>query len=891
MTPSAIFETRRKHNLPSQPTTFIGREAEIAEIVDLLAQPDCRLLTLVGPGGIGKTRLAVEVANRVEDGFPHSVTFVPLTPLESADDIVPTMINSLGIMIGDAGTPREELVKFLSQRQALLLVDNFEHVLDGADLLSDILQAASGVKILVTSREPLNIQEEWVRRVRGMPFPASVAVDDPITFNAVELFVNRARRVSGTLSFHHEQTHIVRICQLVEGLPLALELAASWLKTLTCAEVAEEIERSIDFLAANTRNLPERHRSMRAVFDHSWELCSAAEQQVFRRLCVFRAGFEREAAENVTGATLQVLSSLVEKSMLRKLPSGRYDIQELLRQFALEKLYEADEAEAIRDAHMRYYADFIQIRTPDIKGRRQLEGLNEIEADFENVRAAWLRTIEQVNYSLIDKLAEGLALFSDMRARYQDGINLFQKMFDGLARDNENANHPVFNRIAFYSAYVRILPTCDMSTNAMEHQLLDLIKIAQELDTSIMQGLCLWLFGEIERLKYELIDARKHYRKALEILENLDEPYYPGRILRGLAWCDIVDAPVENQQGLDLDRRHRETTLNNGDLTGYAHALHYESHNWDGDRERQILVEALRIWEEMGDWKSVGICQNYLAQIALLEWDFNRADELLSESQYLLEHCGWNDTGISILANGLKAMFTEDYQLAYDSISPFIYPLEVYQFKTYRDVLVKVLGLAMLGFLDPTASHQHIASALHLLNQQYHEVTAAGCLVVIAIVLKRDGQIVQATELMGLAYIYSDEYLMGWMHKWPLLLRTCDELQAELGTDAYDAAWERGEKRDINATVAEMLDYFGNSTDTTQPVEQPLAEPLTARELEVLSLLASGHSNRKIAEELTVVVGTIKTHIYNICQKLGADNRTPGCRHRTKSQDAIRAEI
>ena len=867
MTQLAVYETRRKHNLPSQPTTFIGRESEIAEVVDLLAQPDCRLLTLVGPGGIGKTRLAVEVANQIADGFPHGVTFVPLTPLETADDIVPTTINALGILIGDAGTPREELVKFLSQRQALLLVDNFEHVLEGADLLSDILQAAFGVKILVTSREPLNLQEEWMYHVQGMPFPENNHVDPDLDLNAPQLFLDRVRRIRHDFSAAAEQAYIVHICQLVEGLPLALELAASWLKTLTCAEVAEEIERSIDFLAANTRNLPERHRSMRAVFDHSWDLCSAAEQQVFRRLCVFRDGFEREAAEQVTGASLQILSSLVEKSMLRKLPSGRYDIQELLRQFALEKLYEVGEAEAIRDAHMRYYADFIQIRTPDIKGRRQLEGLNEIEADFENVRAAWLRAVEHADYPMIDKMVEGLALFCDMGARYHDGNNLFQQAVNHFS----SRHTTTFSRVCIYSVHVRVLPEHD--SELMIRQLLDTLALVN-LDEPLMKGLCLFLEGEINRISGDILAARTQYRKALVIFEELDAIYYVGRTLRGLAYCDLLDELPDSQRDQDVHRRHLDVTRNYGDRTGSAHAHYYETYYVDMEAEEEKLLAALNIWREMGDWKSVGIAQVSVAQIAMLQGAIDEADEMLAESWYLLEACGWSyrfDADISI---GLNLIFKEQYRAGYARLVPHIRDYRINHCgSTRRSPLVKVLGLATLGLVDDDGTDQHIALALRCVKEYYFEGVAAGCLAVIAVILRED-QPLKAAELLGLAHTYADEYLMGWMHKWPLVPRTCDELQTELGTDAYDTAWERGAKRDIKATVAEMLDYFGNITETAQPVEQPLDEPLTARELEVLSLLASGHSNRKIADALTVTIGTVKSHVYNICQKLDADNRT-----------------
>ena len=873
MTNTQLRTTRDRHILPPQPTPFIGREAEITELVDLLAKPTCRLLSLVGPGGIGKTRLALEVAQRMVVRFKHGIFFVPLTPLQSGDDIVLTVINTLGIRIGDEGTPQEELIAFLSQRQILLLMDNFEHVLEGASLVADILGSAPNVKILATSREVLNLREEWVWRVRGLDFPQNGTLNHIEQYSGLRLFLDRAQQARHDFPAKAELTCAIEVCKLVDGIPLALELAASWLKTLTCEEIADEIGHNLDFLATNVRNLPDRHRSMRAVFNHSWALCSETEQHVFRRLCVFRNGFEREAAKQVTGASLQTLSSLVEKSMLRKLPSGRYDIQELLRQFAQEKLNEADEKALTYDRHMQYYAKFVQTRTPDIKGRRQLDGLNEIEADFENVRTAWLRAIEHTNHSMIDKMVEGLALFCDMRARYHDGDNLFQQAVKHLLPPNTDEIHPPLSRLCVHSVHVRALP--EKISEPMLKQFLDMLSLAKSLDEPLINGLCLWLEGEIQRIGGDTQAARIQYRKALVIFEELNAIYYVGRTLRGLAFCDLIDKLPDSQRDQHVHRRHLTVTRDHGDRTGSAHAHLYESYYVDMKAEARMFLTALNIWREMGDLKSVGITQANVAQITVLQGEFDEADEMLAESWFLMEASGGPCEFDMDMAIGVNLMFKEQYHAGHDRLVPRIrhYPIDLFGNKR-RVPLIKVLGLAMLGLVDKDSADQHIELALRCVKEYFFEVVAAGCLVVIAIILKRKGELVKAIELLGLAHTYADEYLMGWMHKWPLVPRTCDELQTELGTDAYDAAWERGEKRDIKATVAEMLDYFGNITETAQPVEQPLDEPLTARELEVLSLLASGHSNRKIADTLTVTIGTVKTHVYNICQKLDADNRT-----------------
>src|SRR5579864_4058079 len=262
------------HNLPAQSTPFIGRTAELAEIGQLLADPTCQLLTLVGPGGSGKTRLAIQVAAQKSADFPQGVYFVPLAPLSVPDNIVSAAAGVLGLSFDGSDTPKQQLLHFLRKKRALLLMDNFEHLLEGAAFVAEMLEAAPALKILVTSREALNIQEEWVRRVDGLHFPVGAEVENAQGYSAIWLFVERARRVRANFSLAEEWDNVLRICQLVQGMPLAIELATAWLKTLPSARIADEIQRNLDFLASPLRNVSERHRSMRAVFDQSWKLLS-----------------------------------------------------------------------------------------------------------------------------------------------------------------------------------------------------------------------------------------------------------------------------------------------------------------------------------------------------------------------------------------------------------------------------------------------------------------------------------------------------------------------------------------------------------------------------------------------------------------------------------------
>ena len=352
----------RPHNLPDQPTPFVGREEELTEIAERLEDPTCRLLTLVGPGGTGKTRLAIQAATESLDAFLQGVYFVPLSPVSSAKFLVSTVADALGFQFRgpSGGEPTAQLVDYLREKELLLVMDSFEHLLQETELLTDILHSAPHVKILVTSRERLNLRAEWLLEVQGLTYPRDEQTARAQEYNALKLFLQNVRRVRGDFVLSEEtQPYVVRICRLVEGMPLGIELASASVRMFSCEQIAEEIQRDIDFLTTSLRDVPKRHRSMRAVFDHSWNLLSKTEREVFCKLSVFRNGFRREAAKKVARATLPILGALVDKSLLRQTPSGRYNVHELLRQYAAEKL---DQTPALKkkslSRHSSYYADF-----------------------------------------------------------------------------------------------------------------------------------------------------------------------------------------------------------------------------------------------------------------------------------------------------------------------------------------------------------------------------------------------------------------------------------------------------------------------------------------------------------------------------------------------------
>ena len=326
------------HNLPGYHTLFTGRRHELEDLTRSLNDGRKRLITIVGLGGTGKTRLAVETARANLDLFPAGVYFVHLAPIQRVDEMETAVARALGLYLKTADNVSERLQNYLLEKQVLLIMDNFEQMEAGEDWICDLLDTTAALKVIVTSRSSLNVSAEWVHHLGGINFPLHAGVDDLMAYSAIQLFVDRIQRIRSDFSLDEEKVHVVDICRLVRGMPLAIELAAAWAKTLPPAQIAKEIRRNVDFLATTWRDVDPRHQSLRAVFDASWQLISAQEQQALQRLSVFRGGFGLAAAEQVAGTSPQLLAQLIDKSLLNHLTAGRYEMHELLRQYVAEQL-------------------------------------------------------------------------------------------------------------------------------------------------------------------------------------------------------------------------------------------------------------------------------------------------------------------------------------------------------------------------------------------------------------------------------------------------------------------------------------------------------------------------------------------------------------------------
>ena len=549
-------------NLPPERTPFVGRKNELTEIRQQLGET--RLLSLIGPGGIGKTRLALKAAEGVLDEFPDGVYFVPLAPIRSVKDIIQTIAEGLKFPIATHENPQHQLLRYLWKRELLLVIDNFEHLLDGVGIVSEILQAAPGVKVMATSRERLNLQSEMILHIAGMDFPAHAGSKDTLAYDSITLFMQSAKRVRPGFDPSPEELEgIADICQLVGGMPLAIELAAAWLHILNVNEIADELMKDLDILATEMRDAPARHRSIRAVFDHSWSLLSRVEQEIFMHLSVFRGGFTREAAQQVAGASLQLLAGLVDKSFLNHDPdAGRLEVHELLRQYAQEHLEETPENDlSAHEAHAAYYADFMEQRWEHIKGRDQMEALAEIEADMENVRVAWRYYLDQENTPQIWKLIYALWHFHWIRSWNHAGTELFAEAVKALqeaddetkalraltvvfqawfmawlgipergyeqARESvgvlEGLNHPKALLFAYYSIIINayFLGRITEMTEAAGR----VIEIAEEIGDKWLIALVLFAPGMNALILGKYAEAQRLAESSLELYEEIGDVF------------------------------------------------------------------------------------------------------------------------------------------------------------------------------------------------------------------------------------------------------------------------------------------------------------------------------------------------------------------------------
>ncbi len=624
------------HNLPPQATRFVGRKIELCQLAKRLADPCCRLLTLVGPGGIGKTRLAVQVAHQNRAAFLNGVCFVSLASLQSAEFLVLAIADALHIH--GQSDPQQQLLDALRGCEMLLVLDNFEQLIeDGADLLINMLQAAPDLKLLVTSRERLNLYGETVFDVGGMEL-SDDTVERAVDCSAVELFSQSADRARAGFTASAELAEVVRICRLVDGMPLGIELAAVWVRTLSCQQIAAEIERSLAFLSASLRGIPSRHRSVQAAFDHSWEHLPVEERRVFGQLSVFRGGFDREAALQVAGATLSTLSTLVDKSFLKEAQTGRYLFHELMRQYAAEKLaQDSQAAQTAQNEHCRYYTSLVSGACERFLAGQQRAALDTMAAELDNVRAAWQWSIDQERHDRLAQLMEGLFVFCSNRGLHEGDL-LFGKAvaaMEGVAArqlEADSETHHLPGKLLWrWGHFVRVAYSTDDKTEILLRRSVACLRSCHD-QAELAQAL--FGLGRFLAAAGRFTEARQSLEESIEIGRQLPDPRYLAQSLTGLG--AIARSPAEIpcarqliQEGLAIFHRLNDLRGMANSLSALSSAAYYAG---DQIEARRLCLEVKVLLEELGDEEGATVAISNAGHVCMELGEYGTSAQYLREA-------------------------------------------------------------------------------------------------------------------------------------------------------------------------------------------------------------------------------------------------------------------
>ncbi|MGD8489924.1 MAG: BTAD domain-containing putative transcriptional regulator [Anaerolineae bacterium] len=874
-TPEPVTAPGRSLQTPLPP--LIGRQDELAEIRVRLQDPSCRLLTLVGPGGVGKTHLALKavadlLSGGPQDCFADGITVVHLGSVPAVVGIVPTIAQALDLTLSEGAHPQQQVADYLCGKKVLLVMDGFEHLLAGAGLLLELLHAAPNLKILVTSRARLGVQVEHQLPLGGLACPERLPDESEslASMPAIQLYLSSVRRMQpGFEASAADLLDFAHICRLVDGLPLAILLAASWAGMLTPAEIAFQLEgeRGLGFLQTDDQDLPARQRSMRAVFDHSWDLLAPRQRQVLANLSVFRGSFTLEAARQVAGASLRELRALIDQSLLQWPVVGRYVMHELLRQYAGERLADAlGAAQDARDRHSAYFATAVERWWADLQGRRHQAALAEMSAEDGNLRAAWNWAADRGQVAQLDQAMEGLCYFYKWLGRYEEGESLCRRAVEGLAETDdlcrEEGPHPSgvplaaglagrervrARALAWQGVFCHRLDRREQAWALLEHSLDLLDDLAwiepdgtRSLPEEIQRGraFVLWRLGNLAS-ELDRGVAPQLYRQSLALYRALKDHWGTASVLEALG---------------------RTATFSEaGDLAHHALEESLELHQAQGNGLGSYRVIALNLAtaayqdqaeEEPGDAPGTVASLMHGVSLALGAGQFARVESLLAQHRSTDGGAGAADADLLDLVRVFNQMHLGHYEraraqtlaclarfretgyqwgmercccyLALAALATGAYGdaqrrlweaiglcREIRQ-RGHQGQALALLALVARGTGDLPQARQHLCEALRMAAPIHDYETFMFQMIVVsamALLLADQGQAERAVEMYAMA------------ERYPLVAksRLLEDLAggqiaavaAQLPADTTAAVQARGRARDLEAAVADILAELG----------------------------------------------------------------------------------
>lgn len=637
-----IGRQARLHNLPPDSTPFVGREKELTQIHQMLSNPDCRLLTIVGIGGMGKTRLALAAARLANQEqavqFLNGVFFVSLVGVDSVDALPLTIAHALNIPLSGLAHPTTDVLNYLRRKEMLLVLDNFEQLLDGVDWLNQLLRSSADIKLLVTSREALNLSAEWRFDLEGL----ACSSDDGLaleSISGVKLFLQSARQVrSGFELTETNEAHICSLCELVAGMPLAIKLAATWLRVLSCERIVEELKRNIDILTTRMRDVPMRQRSMRAIFDYTWQLLTESEQSVFQAISCFRGGFTEEAVFYVAGATPFLLAGLLDRGLIQLQNEPlRYQIHELTQQYAAEKLNASPHASLVAERHSTFYLNFVAKQQISIYREAPELTIPALKDQIDNIRQAWRWAVTNYQVKTLTLAVDTLAYFYEVTGLVREAKQLFGHAIKQFQHAFHHKPSPDISQLLCQL----LLKQAKFLELAGELKSIKrLIELAFQLAKQTQNRYCLaeahCIWGRALQLMGELDQAIEEQKQAVAHYEALGEK-------RPLALALDLLGHVYFKKGmpdkaLDYHQQALQINLESGDKYGQAFSISEIGNTYLIKERYQLalsyLKDALCIFKEFDSLLAIGRTAN---NIGLLLYFMEKYTEALSYLEHALQ--------------------------------------------------------------------------------------------------------------------------------------------------------------------------------------------------------------------------------------------------------------
>ncbi len=834
--------------LPASLTPLVGREREIAELVELVEDPAHRLVTITGTGGVGKTRLAMAAAGELAPAFIHGAAFVSLAALSAVEFLVPAILAALDVPLQGKVDPKSQLLAYLRDRELLLIIDNWEHLLpeeSGVELLAEMLQHAPGLTVLATSRERLGVQAEWLFDLQGLDYPQGASSAQIKDCGAIQLFMQRARQAQRRPALDQaDLPAVARICQLVEGLPLAIELAAASVSVRSCAEIASEIQAGLGALASRFRDAPERHRSVWAAFEHSWNLLSEQERRVLRQVSVFRGGWQAESAAQVAGATLETLTALADKSLLRRDASGRFDMHELVRQYAHEKLTGSQEVQQVNSRHLDFFAQLAEAAEPGLRSANQVVWLERLEDELDNLRVALAWSANRGSAELGLRLAGALWRFWILHGHIAEGLRWLDTL---LAQPSNNTPDPetasvmleqhqvIRATMLWRAAYLTFLRSAWERAAALADEG---ISLSREVGDRTALGFSLVIRGAVAVHRNDWDHARALYEESLTVLDKTEHKwhtaaaYYRLGILASFRNDDAgVEAWLDKSLTLFRDLGDRISVADT--LLVLGEAAHWQNNT---AKAIAILQESLDLYRELGVKGHMLIhVLGAFGNIAFDNGNLEQARQLYQECLARSQDIGFiSKIGEALYGLALVAQYQGDADRATELLEESMIIEREHGDQAFIACIQRSLGdiAALLG--KPDRALRRYAESLMLAQGVRNENwEIASSLRQIAAVLGAQGHLQDAARLFGASESIREETGRALP---PLYRadyeRAVNAVRAQLGESAFKAAWTEGRAMTLEQVIELALSDKPDVSKTYEfriPVAADLDRQATAK--------------------------------------------------------------